>query len=154
MTLHCREVQQSLVPFHEGTLPEEHAAALEAHLGRCAVCRTAARRQGLKRILRAGAGAPVPGPSGSFMTRLSAAVQDRPLPRQPSPMPDMLAKAGLRLAPAMAALALIISLGSAWLSAPADTAAATVPAEELLLEEHPLSTDLLLAAIHGESIER
>ena len=69
-------------------------------------------------------------------------------------MAELLAQSGLRLAPAMAALVMLISVGSAYLTAPNDDAAAAVPAEELLLEDHPLSADLMLAAITGETIER
>jgi hypothetical protein len=69
-------------------------------------------------------------------------------------MAELLAQSGLRLAPAMAALVMLISVGSGYLTALNDTDAAAVTAEELLLEDHPLSADLILAAITGETIER
>ncbi|MBM4310105.1 MAG: zf-HC2 domain-containing protein [Deltaproteobacteria bacterium] len=154
MTLHCRQVQKALRAFHDGTMPGECAAAIEAHLGQCAGCRTAARRQALTKLLRAGSRAPAPAPSDFFMTRLRGALQDCP-PPQPAPaMAELLVRAGLRLAPAMAAMALIISISSAWFAAPAYNALLAAPAEELLLEDHPLSTDLILAALTGETIER
>jgi hypothetical protein len=69
-------------------------------------------------------------------------------------MAELLAQSGLRLAPALAALVMLISVGSGYLIASNDDAAASVQAEELLLEDHPLSADLVLAAITGETIER
>jgi len=154
MKLHCREVRALLEAPRDGTAVGGHAASVEAHLARCAACRNAVRRQGLNNILCTGARAPIPEPSDFFMTRLQGAVQDSPLPRPAPAMAELLARSGLRLAPAMAAMALIVSISSARLSAPYDDTPVHVPAEELLLEDHPLSTDLLLAAIHGETIER
>lgn len=154
MTLHCRQVEKALRAFHDGTMPGECAAAIEAHLGQCAGCRNAARRQALTKLLRAGSRAPVPAPSDFFMTRLRGALQDSPPPRTNPAAAELLSSAGLRIAPAMAVMALIISIGSAWFSAPYNAASEKVPAEELLLEDHQLSTDLILAAIFGETIER
>jgi hypothetical protein len=154
MKLHCREVHVLLEAFHDETAPGDSAASVEEHLARCAACRAAARRQGLNKILRAGARAPIPEPSDFFMSRLQGALQDSPPPRPAPALAELLARSGLRLAPAMAAMALVVSVGSARLSAPYDDTPVKVPAEELLLDDHPLSTDLLLAAIHGESIER
>lgn len=154
MTLHCREVQLSLKAFHAETLDADACAAVETHLSHCAKCRSAARGQGLAGLLQAGAQAPVPEPSDFFITRLNAALADCPAPRPFVTMADVLLQTGLRLAPALAALVMLISVGSGYLTASNDDAAAAVPAEELLLEDHPLSADLMLAALTGETIER
>jgi hypothetical protein len=124
------------------------------HLSHCSKCRSETRRQGLTGLLKAAAQAPVPEPSDFFMTRLNSALADWPALRPPATMAELLAQSGLRLAPALAALVLLLSVGSGYLTASKDDADATVPAEELLLEDHPLSADLVLAAITGETIER
>jgi len=154
MTLYCRDVHRLLEDFHAGKLSGPTLASVETHLGRCAACRNAARSRALARVLEAGARAPVPEPSEYFMTRLHGALEDSPPPRPPATMAQLLARSGLRLAPAMAALVMLISIGSAYFTAPSGDAQEGVPAEELLLDDHPLSTDLVLAAITGETIER
>jgi hypothetical protein len=154
LTLHCREVLQSLKAFHAEKLDVDACAAVETHLSYCAKCRNAARRQGLTGLLKAAAQAPVPEPSGFFMTRLRGALADYPAPRPPATMAELLAQSGRGLAPALAALVMLISVFSGYLTASNGGAAPTVPAEELLLEDHPLSADLVLAAITGETIER
>jgi len=154
MTLPCREVQLSLKAFHADTLDADACAAVETHLSHCAQCRSAARGLGLTRVLRAGARAPVPELSDCFITRLNAALAKCPAPRPAVTMAELLSQSSLRLAPALAALVMLISLGSGYLTASNDAAAAAVPAEELLLEDHPLNADLMLAAITGETIER
>jgi len=154
MTLHCRKVQKALKDFHAEKLTADACTAVETHLSHCAQCRSAARGLGLTRLLRAGAQTPVPEPSDFFMPRLNAALADCPAPRPSVTMAELLLQTGLRFAPAMAALVMLISVGSAYLTASNDAAAETVPTEELLLEDHPLSTDLMLAAITGETIER
>jgi hypothetical protein len=154
MTVHCREVQQALEAFHADKLDAEACAAVETHLSHCAKCRSTARGQGLAGLLQAAAQAPVPKPSDFFITRLNAALEDCPAPRHSLTMAELLTQTSLRLAPALAALVLLISVGSGYLTASNNDAAAAVPAEELLLEDHPLSADLMLAAITGETIER
>ncbi len=154
MTLHCSEVQQSLKAFHAEKLDAAACAAVETHLSHCAKCRNAARQEGLEKLLRTANQAPFPVPSDFFMTRLNSALADWPAPKPPATIAELLAQSGLRLAPALAALVMLISVGSGYLIASNDGATATVPAEELLLEDHPLSADLVLAAITGETIER
>ena len=154
MTFNCREVQLLLQAFHAEKLDADACAAVETHLSHCAQCRSAARGHGLAGLLKAAAQAPVPEPSDFFITRLNAALADCPAPRPCVTMAEALAHTGLRLAPALAALVMLISVGSGYLTASNDTAAAAVPAEELLLEDHPLSADLMWAAITGETIER
>jgi hypothetical protein len=154
MTLRCREVQQALKSFHAQKLDAEACAAVETHLSHCAKCRNAARGLSLTRVLKAAAQAPVPGPSDFFITRLNAALADCPAPRPSVTMAELLTQTGLRLAPALAAMVMLISVGSGYLAASNDDAAAVVPTEELLLEDLPLSADLMLAAITGEIIER
>ena len=66
MTLHCREVQQSLKAFHAEKLDADACAAVETHLSHCAKCRSAARRQGLTRLLRAAAPSSGSGAVGFF----------------------------------------------------------------------------------------
>jgi anti-sigma factor RsiW len=154
MKLHCRSVRKALKSFHEGSLSAELAGAMQSHLCKCPACRGAAYRQGLTNILRCAAAAPVPEPPDSFMAGLKAAVWASAVPKPAPAMAELLARAGLRLAPAMAAMALVASFSGAWLSEPARDTPVIVPAEELLLEDHPLSTDLILAALHGETIER
>ncbi len=154
MKLHCRSVQKALESFHEGTLPVERAGDMQAHLSQCPACRSAGYRQGLRNMLRVAAAAPVPEPPASFVARLQAAVGAACVPKPAPALAELLARAGLRLAPAMAAVALLVSFSGAWLTAPPGEAPVIVPAEELLLDDHPLSTDLMLAAMHGETIER
>ena len=154
MKLDCRDIHKVLGDFHAGKLSGPRAASVEEHLSRCEACRCEARRRSLARVLDAGARAPVPEPSAYFMTRLYGALDDCPPPRPAPVMSELLMRSGLRLAPAMAALVMLISIGSAFLAAPPEDAQARVPAEELLLADHPLSADLLLAAITGETIER
>lgn len=154
MNLRCREIQQSLKAFHAEKLAADACAAVETHISHCAQCRRAARGQGLAGLLKAAAQAPVPEPSDSFMTRLNRALADCPAPRPPATMAELLTQTGLQLAPALAALVMFISVGSGYLTASNDATAAAVTAEELLLEDHPLSADLVLAAITGETIER
>jgi Putative zinc-finger len=154
MTLHCRKAQQALKAFYADKLDADACAAVEMHLSHCAQCRSAARGQGLAGLLKAAAQAPIPKPSDFFITRLSAALAKCPAPRPSVTMAELLSHSSLRLAPALAALVMLISVGSGYLTASNDDAAATVPAEELLLEDHPLTADLMLAAITGETIER
>jgi hypothetical protein len=154
MTLDCRKVQKSLESFHAAGLPGDMADAVETHLTHCADCRSAAFQHGLTRLLKTAALAPQPEPGMFFMTRLSGALADCPAPLSPLTMADLLARASLRFVPAITALVMLISIGSAYLTAPAEEPSATASAEELLLDDHPLSADLMMAAITGEPIER
>lgn len=154
MTLSCRKVQESLEAFHAAKLPGEISDAVETHLTHCADCRSAAIQNGLTRLLKTAAMAPQPEPTRFFMTRLSGALADCPAPLSPLTMADLLARLSLRLVPAITALVMLISIGSAYLAAPHEDPLATASAEELLLDDHPLNADLILAAITGERIER
>lgn len=152
MKSRCHAVKKLLGLFHAGALPPEKASAVETHLRQCPVCRDAARRAGLHTILQAGSRAPVPEPSDFFMARLHSALRDSPAPQAPQAMADLLTRSTLRLAPVMVALVMLVSIGSAWFAAPHDNFLEEVPAEELLLDDHPLSIDLMLAAMAGETL--
>lgn len=154
MALQCRNVEGMLGDFHAGRLAPQASESVAAHLALCARCRGAARGRALERILETGAHAPVPEPSGHFMTRLHGAIEDCPPPRPGAAMAELLMRSGLRLVPAMAALVLLVSMGGAFFVPPVTDSVQGVAAEELLLEDHPLSADLMLAAITGETVER
>jgi hypothetical protein len=127
----CRETQALLTAFHDGELPADDHAGVEAHLRGCAEC--GALLAGLARVDHA-AGVPDPGPA--YWDRFNARVMeriareaDRPGVTVPRPNGGWMRRQLRYLVPAAAAAALVVTVvrfGGMDPGTPAPTAPAAV----------------------------
>ncbi|MCP4714154.1 MAG: hypothetical protein GY868_03475 [Deltaproteobacteria bacterium] len=137
----------------EGVLGSDTQDELERHLADCEVCRAFVYEQRFSSLLKAVYSDDSAGPSPGFYAALNLKLDGAERGRGAGLFADMIGQLGLKLVPALAALVIVLSGTTAFLSREEPAAIGSYAAVDIILfESDPVSPDLVIAAVMGDDL--
>ncbi|MCP4713669.1 MAG: hypothetical protein GY868_01020 [Deltaproteobacteria bacterium] len=136
-----------------GVLDSDDQDELKNHLAGCALCRAFVYERSFRAHVKAAYGDAVPEPSPGFYTALNMKLDDVERGREAGLFAELIGQLGIKLAPALAALVIVLSGTAAFLSREETAAAGSYTAEDtILFETVPVSADLVIDAVMGDDL--
>jgi len=148
----CKKVRAQVKGLLDSARPDERTIhAVRMHAACCASCREFCFSTRLAQLLREALAEEIPEPSASFFAGLRLRLAAAEQPGAGALFRDLFTRAGLRLAPAMAAVALLLSGSLAYVSSSTMDGGTSYTIEDMILfEQSQASTDSILFNIFPE----
>lgn len=150
----CKKIREQYTGLADGAQPDENIIrSIRTHAARCPACQDFFYSTSLSRLLREAFSEDNPEPGASFYAGLRLRIAEVEQLGSGTAFTELFARAGLRLAPVMAALLLFLSGSFAYVYTSAIDSGRQYSIEDVILFDHAqTSTDSILFNISFEEM--
>lgn len=155
MNKQCSTARQQWAAQKQGALSDPRVMQeLKEHFGTCSACREYAYGENLTVLLQESYGNAPPEPSDTFLPGLHRQLAAAGRAEEKNAVPELFARAGLRLVPAMAAVLFFLTSTLAYITRDDAAQGSAASVEEIIFseEEAALSPNQLLSAAFLEEV--